>query len=566
MGITPRLRRALSASISVEQPRAQSTTSSVSAQAALQGTLSIALFGGFSPAVGQTFTVLAANPQSGSFPYVDESAVSGPVAFEPTYSGTSVVLVAEMTSTTTIASSLNPSLYGQAVTFTATVKAAPPNTGTPTGTVAFYNGASLLGTATLSNGKATLKTSALPMGTDQILAVYAGDNSFAMSTSTPLGQVVGIGATTSTVTASANPSVYGQTVTLTATVKPVAPATGTPTGSVTFLDGGTPIGTGTLSAGKASLATAFTLVGSHSITATYAGDGNFLGSNSPALAETVNQAATTSKVTTSANPSVYGQTVTFTATVSAKSPGAGTPTGSVTFFDAGSPLGTGTLSSGTATLSIAFSVLGAHPITVGYGGDSNFAGSTSATLSENVNQAATTTSVTSAPNPSVYRQSLSLTATVSPNSPASGTPTGTVTFTSGSTVLGSGTLAGGSVTITTSVALASGNETIKAAYGGDVNFKSSAGTTVQTVNQDGTTTAVVSSSDPSVYGQSVTFTAIVARMHQEAGRQRDQSSLLMERRRWPPWRFRAVQRFTPQPSSPWVRTQSPRLIREAAAS
>ena len=79
----------------------------------------------------------------------------------------------------------------------------------------------------------------------------------------------------------------------------------------------------------------------------------------------------------------------------------------------------------------------------------------------------------------------------------------------GSTTLGTGTLSGGVASFTTTSPLAAGNDTIKASYGGDTNFKTSSGTLTQTVNQDSTTTSVVSSANPSVYGQSVTFTATV---------------------------------------------------------
>lgn len=110
---------------------------------------------------------------------------------------------------------------------------------------------------------------------------------------------------------------------------------------------------------------------------------------------------TTTTVTSSANPSVAGQAVTYTATVSPQSPGAGTPSGTVTFSDGGTQLGAGTLdSSGTATFSTASLAAGSHAITASYGVDSNFIGSTSAALTQTVNKITTTTTVGSPPNPS----------------------------------------------------------------------------------------------------------------------------------------------------------------------
>ena len=141
-------------------------------------------------------------------------------------------------------------MFGQALTFTATVNAVAPASGTPTGSVTFLDGSITLGTATLGRGgKTTLTTKALPAGSDTITAVYSGDSNFTTSTSTALTQTVNQDATTSTIASSANPSVSGQTVNFTATVKAVAPGSGTPTGSVTFLDGSTTLGTATLSSG-----------------------------------------------------------------------------------------------------------------------------------------------------------------------------------------------------------------------------------------------------------------------------------------------------------------------------
>ena len=202
----------------------------------------------------------------------------------------------------------------------------------------------------------------------------------------------------------------------------------------------TTLGTATLSGGKATFKTTALAAGPHTITVSYSGDGNFVTSTSAPLTQTVNQAATTSKVTSSANPSVFGESVTFTATVKAVAPGSGTPTGTVSFLDGSTTLGTGTLSGGTATFSISTLAVAAHSITVVYGGDTNFLTSTSGILTQTVKQAATTSSVSSSANPSVSGQAVTFTATIAPVSPGSGTPTGTVTFDDGSTVLGTVTL------------------------------------------------------------------------------------------------------------------------------
>src|SRR5581483_7773083 len=130
--------------------------------------------------------------------------------------------------------------------------------------------------------------------------------------------------------------------------------------------------------------------GSHAITVAYSGDGNFAGSTSATLTQTVNPASSTTTVASSVNPSSSGQVVTFTATVNAVAPGAGTPTGTVTFRDGSTNLGTSTLSGNTATFTTSALAVGSHTITAVYAGDTNFTGSTSASLTQTVNQTSST--------------------------------------------------------------------------------------------------------------------------------------------------------------------------------
>src|SRR5262249_17638873 len=182
-------------------------------------------------------------------------------------------------------------------------------------------------------------------------------------------------------------------------------------------------------------------VGSHSITADYPGNSSYFGSTSAALTQTVNQGATSTVVGSSANPSVFGHGGASTSTVAATSPGTATPKGTVDFKDGATTIGSGTLdASGVATFSISSLAVGGHPITAVYNGSTGYTGSTSAALTQTVNQAATSTLVASSANPSVFGQSVTFTATVSATAPGAGMPTGTVTFKDGATTLGTGTL------------------------------------------------------------------------------------------------------------------------------
>jgi hypothetical protein len=136
-----------------------------------------------------------------------------------------------------------------------------------------------------------------------------------------------------------------------------------------------------LSGGTAAITTATLAAGAHSITAIYAGDGNFAGGTSPILTQTVNKQADSISVASSNNPSIFGTAVTFTVTAS---PAAGMPTGTVTFQDGAASMGMGMLSGGKATLTTSALAGGTHSITAVYGGDASFAGSTSPALTQTV--------------------------------------------------------------------------------------------------------------------------------------------------------------------------------------
>jgi len=195
-------------------------------------------------------------------------------------------------------------------------------------------------------------------------------------------------ATSTQVNSSAPTSVFGQQVTFTATVAATSPGSGVPSSSVTFKDGSTVLATVSLDAnGRASFSTSALAIGSHTITAAYGGDANFLASTSTSLTQTVNKDATTTALTSSADPAVAGQPVTFTATVSAIAPGSGTPSGSVTFRDKGTALQTVTLdATGHAVFTTSLLSQGAHQITAAYGGAASYAASTSSTLVENISK------------------------------------------------------------------------------------------------------------------------------------------------------------------------------------
>ena len=233
-------------------------------------------------------------------------------------------------------SSTPHSADGQSVTFTATITGSRVRgvTTTPTGTMTFFDGSTALGKpVAISSGMAALSTSTLAAGSHNITAQYSGDSNYVPTTSAVLVQVVGqVASSTSTPTSSANPSTFGATVTFSATV--TSTLTGdplVPTGKVTFNDGTTALGSGTLNgSGVATFQTSGLVVGTHSITAQYAGDANFTGStSSKALSQVVVQGVqpdyslTANPTSQTVNP---GSSATYSITVTAKNGYDGTVT------------------------------------------------------------------------------------------------------------------------------------------------------------------------------------------------------------------------------------------------
>jgi microcystin-dependent protein len=266
-----------------------------------------------------------------------------------------------------------------------------PGTGTPTGSVTFKNGATTLGSAALETvggvATASLTTSQVPAGAHDITATYGGAPDFSGSAASLIERVV-LYASRTTLASSANPAHVGQAVTFTARVY-AAPGAGVPTGSVTFKNGATTLGTAALKTvggvATATLTTTGVPAGAHDITATYGGATSLSGS-AASLIERVVQYATRTALASSANPAHVGQAITLTARVYA-APAAGLPTGSVTFKNGATPLGTAVLKTiggvATATLTTTEVPAGAHNITATYSGAAAFSGS-AASLIERV--------------------------------------------------------------------------------------------------------------------------------------------------------------------------------------
>jgi large repetitive protein len=419
---------------------------------------------------------------------------------------------------TGLASSLNPSIFGQAVTFTATVTPAVSGTGTPGGTVTFSIDGTPQSPVTLNNaGVAIFSSSTLSAGMHQISATYSGGGNFSgSSTATPLTQNVLSATTTALTSGPINPSVFGQTVTFTATITSASP--GTPTGTVQFfLDSSpTPSFTSSLNGSAQATFPISTLsLGNHTVTATYLGDNKFgQSSTTGPITQTVQADGTTTTITEPGGPTVFGQQASLVATVHAASPGSGTPTGALQFFIDGAPqapLPVG--SSGQATLNISTLSVGTHAITALFtSGDSNFTGSqTAKAFAATVNKANTTASVIDVvTSPTVLGEMAIFVANIAPNAPGAGLPTGNVQFVLDGTTLPTvyALNANGQAGLDIST-LSLGTHTISVDYFGDGHFNGSNDLTKplsHVVGQLKTTTIVApASSSPTTFGQLATF-------------------------------------------------------------
>jgi len=421
-------------------------------------------------------------------------------------------------SSTVIASSGTPSAFGASVTFTASVTGIAP-----TGTVSFKDGATSICAAVALAGSgntrtATCTTSALAAGTHGMTAAYGGDAGNISSISSALSQVVNAGAvaTSTALATSLTPSNAGASVTFTATVTGTAP-----TGIVNFKDGATSIAgcatvalVGSGNARTATCTTAALAVGTHNITAAYAGNAGNLASTSAALSQVV-KAMSSNIITSSGTPSTLGASVTFTASVTGVA-----PTGTINFKDGAASLAgcaavalAGSGNTRTAKCTTSALTAGTHSMTAAYSGDVGNVASTSSALSQVVKAGAvaTSTALATSLTPSNAGASVTFTATVTGSA-----PTGTVNFKDGATsIAGCATVAllgsGNARTATCATSsLAAGTHSITAAYSGNAgNLASTSSALSQVVNAGAvaTSTGIATSMTPSNSGAIVTFTA-----------------------------------------------------------
>ncbi len=416
--------------------------------------------------------------------------------------------------TTVLKSSINPSVFGQTVVFTATVTSGA-TAGIPAGTITFDDGGTILKTVTLdATGVAAYSISTLAVSDHVITASFvSAANANFLPSSGSLTQVVNEVSKTVLVS-SVNPSTLGQSVTFTGTVTILGGGGVAPDeGQMIFTDGTTGATLGTVilnAAGVASIPVSNLTVGIHAITATWGADNpdHILGSTSNTVQQDVQ--AQTSLVLLplpNPNPSTYGLPVTLSATLTTTGPIA--PTGSIAFLDGPTQIGKGPLApNGIATFTTSALTAGTHPITASYVGDVNNTPALSPPVSEVVNKTQTSTTLVSAPTIGIAGKPVVLTATVQVVA-GLGAITGTVTFTENGNILAPPTALSPSGQAVISVNLPLGPHIVIATYSGDANDNISSGTLNLNVVQATTQTLLTTSGSPSVVLTPVTFTAKV---------------------------------------------------------
>jgi len=406
------------------------------------------------------------------------------------YYGASHTPVACLTNTSviepaiTLTTSFSSIPYGASLPLTAAMAF---QTVTPTGSVAFSDGSTLLGTAVLNaSGLASYLATGLAGGSHSMTASYSGDANYSPETSPAVSVKVSKAAAAASLTASESSGTYGAPITLTATVTgPGAP----PTGAVAFLNGTATLGTVTLSAGVATLSTSILALGKDSITAKYAGDGNYNTATSAAVTVTINKATQTIAFTAPASIAYGASPMKLAATATSGM--------AVTF----SATGPATLSGNTLTITGVGSIV----VTASQPGNASFSAATPVAQTIQVYPGVSTAALTSSAATFTFGSSVTLTAAVAGGGVR---PTGTVTYFNGATSLGKGTLNASGVATLAIASLPVGSDSITANYGGDKNYAASESTAISvTVSKANPTIKLKSSATSIAAGSSVTITA-----------------------------------------------------------
>lgn len=372
------------------------------------------------------------------------------------------------------------------------------STARPSGRITFKDGNTVLGTVPINPwGRTELRLSGLSTGSHTIIAVYSGDANFNWTTSVSFSVTVATNKVTTQLSAPSYSNTHpaaGSPVTLSVSLTLPRGTRLTPGGTVTFKDGSRFLGTVPLNApGRAWLTVYNLAAGWHSIVAIYSGDGHFFGTTSSASLYVSRPAPGKTSVTlttplASNDHPTQGSAVTFAVSFRLGSTSAFTPSGTVTFKDGNTILGTVPINPfGQTQLTVSGLAVGAHSITAVYSGDAHFYGATSGATSVAVSRplpaGQSAVQVHVAPVGTVLYANFSLVLQVVVTS-AGGTPTGWVTFLEGTHSWGRIQLDNhGKGVLAIGIGLPLGTHVIAAYYDGNASFASGGAITAFTLVQ-----------------------------------------------------------------------------------
>ncbi len=435
------------------------------------------------------------------------ASYAGDSTYAPYTASVLVNVVATGESLTTLTAPATTWYAGQPIPLTAGIFPANPG-----GSVALMEGQTVLATGSVAQNTAVFSISNLAPGIHTLYAAYAGTSDNAASVSPALSLQVLKDLPTVTLTTPAAELAYAEPLALSALVTP-----GTATGTVVFSDSYTPngqsnaqatqaLGQATLNSTGGGAAASLTLgllaPGTHTITATYAGDANDAAATSAATTTVVG--TITTLTTLAASPAAFGQPSTFTATVNSNGPA---PTGgSVTFTDALSAasvqvaVANGIVTWTTSTLSP-----GAHTITAAYSGDPTHAASAAASLTTVIARDPSSLTLTTSASSLHTGTAVTLGAILSPAA-----ATGTVLFSDPSAgTLGQAAVTAGSATLTLA-SLPPGTYTVTAQYSGDPDTLPSTSNAAPLQVLSTVTSTTLSAPATALYAAAANLTATVS--------------------------------------------------------
>lgn len=427
--------------------------------------------------------------------------------------GSTTVEVSKASSAVALSVDPPTAVVGQDVELSASVSSIAPSSLVPGGTVTFSSGGLELGTATLVDGSASLVVSDLAVGAGTVTATYSGSSTHQWSAGAA-DVVVEAAPTAVRVEVDDDAPVVGRPVVLTVDVEAVSPGVGHPSGTVEIIRLGAPtpevVGSGELADGRVVIAVEGLAVGSHQLAARWGGDSSYLGATSAPVAVTVLVAESVVTIAATPLPAVWGQPVTFEATVAGPQ-GLGVPTGRVDFRAGAELLGSAQLDqTGTASITVGSLAVGTRNVVAAYEGDDEVGPGASGGLVHEVVPAGTTTGLSVTTASSELGTAIELEAEVLGVAPGGAVTGGTVSFRAGPVLLGTSTVGeGGSATLVTS-GLPIGLHQLTATFEASATHQASTSTPAVHEVVAASSSTVLTTGGPTERGGPVELTATVS--------------------------------------------------------